>query len=222
MKREKILVISDLHLTTNFIKKKYNFLEKLILNADKVVINGDFWSYYYNTFDEFLSTNWKGLFPLLLEKETVYVYGNHDQGKWSDERVKRFSVVQGNDYLLKTGGKKYLLTHGHLLLDNKSIEDENFTSFWRKYHVDVIKYFVEAFFLRTIGRTFYLFAKKFNDGPREMAKKRKDIDFLVIGHLHWSELDRKNKFINTGLIHAGVADYLIIEDGEPKIVNTRY
>ena len=38
----KILVISDLHLTTRFDQKKCEFLEKLISRADKVIINGDF------------------------------------------------------------------------------------------------------------------------------------------------------------------------------------
>ena len=109
----KILVISDLHLTTRFDQKKCEFLEKLISRADKVIINGDFWSYYSCTFGEFVRSEWKALFPLLREKQAVYIYGNHDFRKWTNKRVHLFSVRQAEKYEYRYEKNKIIIEHGH-------------------------------------------------------------------------------------------------------------
>ena len=220
-KSERILIISDLHLTTNFIAKKYNYLENLFKSVDRIIINGDFWTAYYNTFDEFLRTKWNKLFPLLREKNTIYIYGNHDKKIWQDDRNKLFSVVQTSEYKFETFGVKYLITHGHTYLGD-SISTDKFMKIWRFFKFDATKYFIEALFLRMFGRYIYLPASIMNKKVKEISKKIKDINYLIIGHTHWAEIDRKNKFINSGLTHCGVSDYIIIENGEPQLINTRY
>ncbi|MBI3955332.1 metallophosphoesterase, partial [Candidatus Gottesmanbacteria bacterium] len=73
------IIISDLHLTRRFEKRKFNFLKKIIERSDQVVINGDLWDYYFSSFSQFVRSPWRQLFPLLKEKKTVYLYGNHDR-----------------------------------------------------------------------------------------------------------------------------------------------
>lgn len=218
---EKILVISDLHLTTNFILKKYKYLEKLFLSVDRIIINGDFWTAYYNTFDEFIKTRWSGLFPILLDKKAIYIYGNHDKEVWQDSRNKEFSVWQGDEYELETHGIKYRFTHGHKLLGD-SISTDVFMKTWRLFKFDAIKYFVEALLLRTIGRSIYKPASLMNNKVKEFSKTINDIDYLVIGHTHWGEIDEKNKFINSGIIHSGTSNYILIVNGKPESIKTNY
>lgn len=218
---EKILVISDLHLTTNFILKKYKYLESLFLSVDKIIINGDFWTAYYNTFDEFIKTKWSGLFPILLSKNAIYIYGNHDKKIWQDDRNKLFSVWQGDEYKLETGGTKYLITHGHSFLGD-SLSTPNFMRIWRLFKFDVVKYFIESIFLRTVGRYIYLPASIMNNKVKADALSFKDIDYLIIGHTHWVEVDAKNKFVNSGIIHSGISNYILIENGVPRIVLDSY
>ena len=65
----KTLVISDLHLTTASDPKKFRFLKKLISSFDRVIINGDLWCVYTDTFDQFINSDWQRLFPLLKSKK---------------------------------------------------------------------------------------------------------------------------------------------------------
>lgn len=218
---EKILIISDLHLTTNFIRKKFLFLKDLISKYDRIIINGDFWSGYYNTFEEFTKTPWKDLFPILKSKKTIYLFGNHDRKSWLNDNVNLFSVWNGDEYRLEVGSKKFLITHGHQFLGD-SITSEGYMAFWRKYKIDAIKYFVESLFLRIFGRYFYIVAIPANNKVKNLSKKLEGVDYLVIGHTHWGEIDNKTKFMNTGLIHSGVATFIEIVDNSPKFVSTRY
>lgn len=221
MTQEKILIISDLHLTVYFRPKKFEYLKKLFQSADRIIINGDFWTAYYNTFDEFLKTKWSGLFPILKSKSTIYLYGNHDKKIWLDERALNFSIKNCEEYMLEVGGVRYRIIHGHQF-SGDSISSESYMSTWRKYKFDFWKYLIETAFLRTFGRYFYMIAKLMNNKVKEFSKKAKDYDYLVMGHTHWAEIDEKNKYINTGLIHSGVATYLVIEGNTKKIVYERY
>jgi len=218
----KLLIISDLHLTTNFIKKKFNFLNKIISASDKVIINGDFWSAYYNTFDEFVNSPWNRLFPLLKSRGAIYIYGNHDRKNWCDARVNLFSIKQADEYKFKYSDKLTLLfNHGHKYLGD-SVSNEKFMSFWRKYKIDVIKYLFESLFLRIFGRFIYYPARLLNKKIKERVGDLGNDIYLVTGHTHWRELDLKNRFLNSGIIHAGVASYIVIENGEIKAVSARY
>jgi predicted phosphodiesterase len=220
-KDEKILIVSDLHLTTNFIQKKYNYLEKLFLGVDKIIINGDFWTAYYNTFEEFLETKWNGLFPILLSKKTVYIYGNHDKEIWQDDRNKQFSLLQLDKYKFETHGVKYLITHGHTYLGD-SISHENFMKVWRFFKLDIVKYLIESLLLRALGRSVYKPASIMNNKVKSFSINQKKINYLVIGHTHWAEIDIKSKLINSGIIHSGVSNYILITNGIPKLIKENY
>ena len=112
----KTIVVSDTHLTAKFDKTKFNFLFNLFSSCDKLIVNGDFWSCYSSTFDEFVNSDWKELFPIMLRKNTTYIYGNHDREEFMDERINLFS----NSACLRTkftnGKTTFHIEHGHLFL----------------------------------------------------------------------------------------------------------
>lgn len=56
----KILVFSDIHLST-FDLKKYRFLKQIIHNSDRVIINGDFIDDWLISGEEFLKSKWRSL-----------------------------------------------------------------------------------------------------------------------------------------------------------------
>ena len=99
-----ILVFSDTHLYLPFDGKKFNFLKKIISDSDQVIINGDFFDDYMISFDEFIKSPWNQLFPLLKKKKAIYIFGNHDQEKFSDKRLNLFSDVQVTSYKLQVTG----------------------------------------------------------------------------------------------------------------------
>lgn len=70
----KTLIFSDTHLTSKVHKKTFSFLEDLISQVDKVIINGDFWDSYKTSFDEFIDSGRKKLFDLLLQKDAIYLF----------------------------------------------------------------------------------------------------------------------------------------------------
>lgn len=67
----KTIVFSDTHLINKFEENKFQFLSALIASADSIIINGVFWDAYMVSFDAFIKSRWKDLFPLLKEKKTI-------------------------------------------------------------------------------------------------------------------------------------------------------
>ncbi|NTW62057.1 hypothetical protein HGB25_01440 [Candidatus Saccharibacteria bacterium] len=225
-KNNKILVISDIHLSKNFKQKKYDALENIIKRADKVIINGDFWDSWHCTFDEFIKTKWSGLFPLLLARDTVYLFGNHDPKYRSNNNVSLFSVQTGERFEYISNGTTYRFEHGHKLLDSSD-------GFFMRIYDGLMHYFerhsVWLFFLMKswIEKAgFVLFGdkvmcesgmtRKRNNRLKKFYKK----DWLICGDTHFAEVDHKNKFANSGCIIHGHLSYLVITNGKIELVNT--
>jgi predicted phosphodiesterase len=217
----KILVISDLHLTTRFDQKKCEFLEKLISRADRVIINGDFWSYYSCTFGEFVKSKWRRLFPLLQQKKAIYIYGNHDLKKWTDKRVNIFSTEQTSRYELMSGGKHFLVEHGHLLTLLKPIQNKYFLKLMRAVRFDdLIRYPLESLLPKIkIFKIFWGFSFKQKKIRRRVNKGK---NYVVVGHTHYPLFENGKNYINTGFINFGIAHYLWIKDGVPRLVSRKY
>src|SRR3990167_6496286 len=109
----KILVFSDSHLYLPFDEKKFQFLKKIIIDADRVIVNGDFFDNYMIDFNRFIASPWRQLFPYLLQKRAIYIYGNHDKRIYSNPKVNLFSVIQAERYKIKTANKTFIFEHGH-------------------------------------------------------------------------------------------------------------
>lgn len=213
------VIISDTHLSNRVYRKKYYYLKSVIEQADRVVIAGDFWDGFLTNFDKFLNSKWRLLFPLLLERQAIYLYGNHDRAEWCDERVNLFSVDQGISTTIDIHNQRYLIAHGHTI----------FTSFEDKYPI------VNRSIPLRIGSSLdiihkLVWGKRFLNGDSNINNPMADwVDknlphpqILICGHSHYPEINTEKRFINTGFNGLGYGNYAIIDESGPRIVKDRY
>jgi predicted phosphodiesterase len=219
-----ILIVSDLHLD-NFNAKTYSFLKNLISTHDQVIINGDFWSYLASDFDDFIKSKWSQLFPLLLEKNTIYIYGNHDLKKWCDERVNLFSKEQHDNYVLEINGIKYIIEHGHRIVPDKIASSDPYIKLMKFIHYERLVRDLAGWLIFHTGKLAFLnlIGYSMHKTLVNYAKKNYKTDtFIVAGHTHHAVYMPEINLIDTGFISSGLAQYLEIKDGSPKLVITEY
>lgn len=221
--RDKLLVISDVHLTHRwFNRRKYRALADLIWSAGRVLINGDWWDSHRCTFDQFLRSPWRNLFPLLKSKGTIYLYGNHDPEERCDERVNLFSVYQANSIDLKIGTWDLHFEHGH------RIAPDLITRRPRLLRIPGIGY-ADYLFLEVVMTG--LFGERWIDyrgrgcvallkaRAREHAARGQ---WLVCGHSHVAEIDPEIRYANSGFVGLGRLQYLQIGEYSIGPVKSRY
>lgn len=223
----KTLVISDLHLNhKNYNEKKFRYLENLVNQADRVVINGDLWCAFSSNFDQFYNSQWNRLFPLLKSKNCVYIEGNHDLRKYIDERINNICDKFCGNYLLTTQKYNYHFYHGHGFSIDFEKSDLN-TKIRRFFYIEAIPVFIEKILISLVGYKNYskLGASIFNkiqkiNIQRKLQKNKND--FIVVGHTHCFEVTEKENYINTGRIGEGYGSCLIIEDESFKVIHNKF
>lgn len=204
------LIFSDTHLGPVFEEKKFNFLKNKIIEADQVIINGDFWEGYLFSFDQFLTSPWSLLFPYLKDKNTVYIYGNHDKKIQSSEKTNLFSSIQTSQYTQRLNGHKLIIEHGNNYVHGEKNNNQVLTL--RKEFIQRIMDRVERLIMRNGGKKMMHSLV----GHMNAVIKRKIVDgigkdeILVCGHTHVAEFDLPRKFINSGIVRHGLAQYLEI------------
>jgi len=215
----KTLIFSDTHLTHKFNHKLYTFLKKIISTADQVIINGDFWDGQTTTFDKFITSEWKILFPLLKSKKTIYIFGNHDRKKYSDDRVNLFSDLQTENYQLQTKNYKLYIEHGHVIVPFSDKEDDIFTPPVRLNDMYALGEMILC--IVTQGHFLQVYRHLFGKKMKAYAKKQlKENEILVTGHIHAPEFDLKSRHINTFLRH-DTAYYLVIDDDRLEFIKEK-
>ncbi|HRN86174.1 MAG TPA: metallophosphoesterase family protein [Candidatus Dojkabacteria bacterium] len=228
-KKHNTIIISDTHITGVFHKKRYDYLENLISRCDRLIFNGDLWSYYSLTLDDVFKSKWTGLFPLMKSKKCIFIYGNHDRKEWCDDRIFQFCDEAHNEYHYKEEGVDLLITHGHLLA-NDSITNETYIKFNRlvnnfnKLNQSYRFYFfLQKSLLFLMGESKYaqLF-KKLNDPHINYAKGLPDKTILVAAHTHSPAFMPEKKYINVGFINFGLSFFLHIDDGKLSLESERY
>ncbi|HCC84872.1 MAG TPA: hypothetical protein DEP87_04280 [Candidatus Pacebacteria bacterium] len=211
----KTVIFSDTHFDPWFEPKKYAYLARLIQQADQVIINGDLWESILWTFDEFIKSPWSGLFSLLKAKKTIYIYGNHDAIKFSDERVQLFSTRQVTEWKIQTENKHYLIQHG----------DQYDLTFhkWSRHPIGKIlahnplivrgMLLTEKFCMRWLDIHYSQNQlQKFNQEiKQEISGLLAPQEILITGHTHSAEIDEAHQFANSGFIRNGLAQYLEID-----------
>lgn len=223
----KTLIFSDTHLTHKFEPRKYLFLKGIIEEADRVVINGDFWDFYQTTFDRFVNSEWQKIFPLLLEKQCVYIYGNHDFKKFSDERVNLFSVAQSESISLKFHEKELIVTHGDF--SQHKGEDFRFLrrlfgtfKFFGRFY-EIFESIYVQYLQRVVNRKFReKIRERENAWLRAEAQKLGPNKILIAAHSHLPELALDMNFINSGYIRFGIASYILLDESGLQLVETSY
>lgn len=217
----KILVFSDSHLSLPFEEKKYNLLEGIISEADQVIINGDFWDGYLVSYKRFIESPWRHLFPLLKLKQAVYVFGNHDKETFADKSIYLFSAVQTQRYELKIKDITYIFEHGNRL---SPFGDEDMILPPDKPPKS-IRFMdkMEKLCIRRTGTKYQKILKMYN---RRIKKKLKielgKNQYYVCGHTHSAEVDHKNRFINTGVIKHGLAQYMWFKNNALYVKQEKY
>lgn len=221
----KTIIVSDLHLTAKFDQKKYICLKKLFESCDKLIINGDFWSCYSSTFEELVNSKWKQLFPIMLGKKAVYIYGNHDRSEFMDQRVNLFSVEQRTSLNYSSGEHKYHIEHGHLFFKHQSISNPKFISLYRKLKIDerirlpLESLLFKKFDLKTLTKYFSYLNKEIKIKNKQLLQKG---IILVVGHTHAPENNKVMKFVNTGFIGHNLGWYLVINIRGYNLVKFTY
>jgi UDP-2,3-diacylglucosamine pyrophosphatase LpxH len=200
-------------------RKKFDYIRSMIQPADRVFILGDFWDGFLTPFDKFLDSGWNKLFPLLRQRQAVYLYGNHDRPQWCDERANLFSVEQTMEYRLQVGDKQLYLTHGHTVFT--SLEDK----FPVLNHSLPLRVGASMDILHKLvwGRRFLNTDSSINNTARKwVAERLPQPEILICGHSHYPEIDLEHRFINTGFIGSGFGNYITIEDDQISAVRQRY
>lgn len=223
----RIIIFSDTHLHKHLEKSKFNFLKKIISNADKVIIAGDFWESTMMTFDEFISSPWKDLFPLLKEKKTVYIYGNHDTKAKSDKRTSLFSETQTERYTFMIGKKTFIVEHGDKLstkIAQTKVTQPIRSLFYTRFFIFLIHTKTEKLLTVLFGRQILqLLFKFYNHKIKKTISKKYDKNcILICGHTHAAEIDLKNNFLNTGIIRHGIGQYIEIQDEKIVLKQEEY
>jgi predicted phosphodiesterase len=213
----KILVFSDTHLTDVFDEKKFHLMRRIIQDADKVIVNGDFWDGFIVSFDKFISSPWNKLFPLLKARDTVYVYGNHDRPSLSDRRVSLFSNIQTEEYTFSIRDTVYQFEHGH---DGAFLCDGSIPLPILR-HLTRFSTYIEWFFTKLWGRSTRYFGHHLNRRQKRKIRNKSRLT-AVFGHTHYAEHDEENNFINTGYIQHGLAQYLLITNNRVTVKEERY
>ena len=224
----KTLLFSDTHLLKKFDEKKFLFLKKIISEADKVIILGDFWDGNLIGFNEFIESDWKKLFPLLKEKHAVYVFGNHDRKEQSDNRVSYFSDEQTDKYTFKVDGKTFVAEHGDRFF-------KKHITYYLTYGGPLRFFFMSRLFLtwqflifeeimtKFFGKKFLNTRLRFNRYIKKVKiEEFKNGEILICGHTHAAEIDLENNFINTGIIRHGVGQYATIENDKILLMEDAY
>ncbi len=208
----KVVIFSDSHLDGNFNQKQFNAIKRIIADADVVVINGDFWADKYITFDAFMHTAWRELFPLLRKKETYYLFGNHDMPMHSDERIFQFCTYAGFRLKLIAGKLLLHIEHGHLLSGMlirtilMIFEASPGALHTVTFPIEQLS-LVSVNYLKQTGSPLFT---RVNDSYKRKREGLEPTEILVMGHTHTPQMDLENNYVNLGLTHHGYFSYAVV------------
>jgi predicted phosphodiesterase len=223
----KTLLIADTHFDTSFEPARYKAIIRLIKSVDRVVIAGDFWDSFLCSFDEFVDSGWNKMFPLLKEKKTIYIHGNHDRPKHCNERVKLFSVKQLDKYTLETKEQSFLIEHGHTLASEFEQRHAHITKIFRGLYPWLDARFgghgifgpmIVKFIEFNHNQLWKRMKIRLESNQDWLAGKQQ----LVVGHCHFQKKNTKLRLQSIGSFRWGVARYGIIGPQGLEVFEERY
>jgi predicted phosphodiesterase len=208
------LVISDTHLGRKFNKGKFDYLAKLFSSYDEIILNGDFWDYFSLTFDQFVNSRWSKLFPIMQNK-TIYIYGNHDQEEWCDDRIKLFSRKQTNMHTLMIRNNKFIFRHGHKIDGFRTPDDNRFVKISRILRLGELAL--------VLDRLLVGLNPNRNSKIETFAKDLNQDEYLFVGHKHIPSMDLSKRIMVGGWVLFGQSNYFVINSaGEIELKKEKY
>ena len=227
---KKVLIFSDTHLTCKFNQKHFEALKGQILKADKVILNGDFWEYIGCHFDKFVKSEWaEKLFPLLKERDTFYIHGNHDRERFmSWENISKIAVDREKDYKFKSGDKIFKVEHGDLISwefdDYHRHISEFFHRFLPTFYLWLMEFEYKKNFLARLWHKVMV-EKRRRDFEKieKFAKKNQRENYIrIFGHVHRRKHNLKYNFLILGEFKSGKINCIFVENGEIEFVSGEY
>jgi len=205
-----LLVISDLHIGVKDrfdtfgwqIKHFIDVLEHIVAkhNIQQVILNGDIFELYHNTFEQVYQVN-SELVDYLKQKKYIFIKGNHDA----------LSTLGYDSYIIENSkGQQIYIEHGH------NADFLNGTKLGRcigRFGFRLLKFFTKYEFVlkqyfKTVERNDYVnrIPKKYDSYTylRYALNLLKHYDAVILGHTHKIEvhktyyLNNKKVYLNTG------------------------
>lgn len=215
----KTLIFSDSHLTDKFDQELFDYISNLVKDVDQVILNGDFWDGYLTTFDSFVNSEWSKLFPLLKEKKTIFIFGNHDEMKFMDERVNLFSDQQLNFHEFKSGEKSIYVAHGHLIAPTyNELPLLGYPIYMRTIYSGLVflreKYSIFDNFLLLFERKKTV--RQIKQLTKFATQNFKKNRVMIFGHIHVPLVKKSNNLIIMGKFK-DEKRYCIIENGKIQL-----
>lgn len=206
---KKILIFSDTHFWPDkFDWLRFYRLKKLIQQADRVIINGDFWEGYAASFDEFLVSPWRHLFPVLKQKNTVYIYGNHDKAEYSDSRIFQFCDVATDVYTFTSSGKKFVVLHG----DQVNPSADEVAPFVRRRFFVWLNHWFYLIGNALFKTQFWTIFHRQNIKLQLLQQTHYPDAILIAGHTHLPM--QTDTYVNTGQFNYAYEQHLWVEEGK--------
>ena len=214
----KTLIFSDTHFS-DFDKNRFFLLKKLIYQADRVIINWDFWEKDKINFEDFCK-NWKDLFKILKTKQTIYIFWNHDPENLVSQKANLFSDIQLWNYRFSQEGIEYYVEHGH------SEKMWFKAKMWYKIPKNIrikLKDFLTQLFLKLkiYKKVANLNQKKYFEAKKIQQVQNKK-SWFVFSDIHRPFVDKENKIANTGFINNWFFSYILIDWKNIKLIEWNY
>lgn len=206
----KTIIFSDTHLSHRADPRKLALLLRVLSTADRVIINGDFWDRYLCTFDQFLSSSWQQLFPVLKKRKAIYLVGNHDLRTYFDDRWRLFADKVADKLELKIGKNRFHIEHGHLQAYSFGMYYPRLSNIFGMLYpyLDRIEHGGHLF--TSLYRAYL--AKQHDDAELlsyAKAHKKKN-KWFVFGHSHVQRKSVAEGYLNPGSFRCGVGNWLTI------------
>lgn len=220
----KYLIFSDSHITEKFDEPKFNFIKEMIKTADKVVISGDFYDGILTEIDKVLNSKWKILCKLLKKKRAIFIPGNHDPLTQSGLE-QNFCDKITDRYEFKSGGKKFIIEHGHKATPGTTIL-ERFVPKRIKRSLIKTSMLLERFIARKFKwNSLYFYFFRYVQHKQILKYKHtimKKNDTLILGHIHLPYSHKNLEYINSGCIMNGLGSYVTVENGKAELHKETY
>lgn len=208
----KTLIFSDLHASDQPNPQQLALLQQVISAADSVIINGDFWDHYVTTFDRFLHSDWQQLFPLLKQRNTIYLMGNHDPRESMDERWQRFADRLEYAYELRRGKTVFKIEHGHQHAYAFDLYFPNLTRRLKGIYPFFDRVEQGGHWLTPVYRAYLRKAHDDQELRQYAHAHRRPNQWHIFSHTHKQRKDDLERYLNPGQFRCGIGNWLTISD----------
>lgn len=212
----KYTIFADTHLSDSVDENTMKWLKYVIERSECIILDGDFWDQHVGTLDEFIESEWSSLFPLLLEKETIYLIGNHDKSAIDSDKWRIFAKNCQQQFSFRSGKFSFIVEHGHLHSKSFDARHPGLTKRFSRLF-ESIDSLEEGDGLRALLYQSYMAKEKLDrqDELQEYSRSHlRTNTWRIFAHTHLRSFDPVCQYLNPGRFGKGFARWMEIEDGD--------